>query len=79
MSLENRDGFDIFDVRFASAEDIEEYCFENPDFEVEACETMYLSKIKEEMDMYFLLAEMECGDGGCEIPEDLLRKLDEYI
>jgi hypothetical protein len=34
----------------------------------------YRREVKDDMDIYFLLAEMEYGDGNCELPEDLTER-----
>lgn len=49
----------------------EKACESNPKHEDSACWAQYHSEVKSDTDTYYLLAEMEYGDGNCDIPEDL--------
>lgn len=72
MTQENRDGFYVAGRYFACVEEFEEYCFNNPEFEGEVDEQMYLNRVREDVDTYYLAAYLECCDKNTEMSECVL-------
>lgn len=62
MTLVNHNKICIAGRYFACVGDLEEYCFENPEFEEEVKLSEYLHCVWEDMDAYFKAIYLECGD-----------------
>lgn len=67
--LENRD-IVIGGRRFRDLDDLEDYCFRFPDFEGAVIESGILDsdETKASMDTYWIVSELEYGDGNAELP-----------
>lgn len=65
MNLQiNRSGFDIGVSQYETIETLEEDCFCNTEIEEEFDRLMYLRNVREEIDPYYIMAELEYGDGN---------------
>lgn len=77
MNLQiNRSGFDIGVSQYESIEALEEDCFYNPELEEEFDRLMYLRKVREEIDSYYIMAELEYDDVNKDMCGVLLGEFD---
>ena len=58
----------IGDKHFENADDLEEYCFYNPDFIEEVDLHMYMCELRASTEIYYAICELEYGDGEQRTP-----------
>lgn len=58
----------IGDKHFENADDLEEYCFYNPDFIEEVELHMRMRELRDSVEIYYAFCELEYGDGNKEHP-----------
>ena len=61
--LERHNGFVVGGRHFETLEELEEACYDSPELEEDFNEMYYLNCVKEDINTYYRLAELNYGDG----------------
>lgn len=72
--IKQHDGYWLGGCHFNTYEELEEACFENPGLADEHDELCCAAGSRVAVDTYFLMAEIEYGDGNADIPDDILAE-----
>lgn len=70
--LKQHNGYWVGGCHFDTIEDLEDACFENPELADEYDELCCIAGSRAAVDTYFLMAEIEYGDGNIDISVDIL-------